>query len=93
MLYIDTNYMLHTTYDETYTAVPEAEQYFINMANDTIELYRFVPQGSVWKGVICANDFIQCTNTPLADAYQAIKREKDAYNDGYDQAILDTLEV
>lgn len=70
-IYIDSNFMCHTTDDGTRTEIQT--DYFDNLCDNSIELMRFVPNGSIWirsDGRVIYGEFIQATDSPKIDAYQ-----------------------
>lgn len=70
-IYIDSNFMCHTTDDGTMTEVQLEE--FDDLCNNAIELMRYVPENEIWTrpdGRVIHGIFIQATDTAKIDAYQ-----------------------
>ena len=70
-VYIDVNFMCHTTNSGTMTEVQT--EAFDDLCNNAIELMRFVPEGATWTrpdGRVIHGEFIQATDSARINAYQ-----------------------
>lgn len=67
-IYIDNEYKCHATEKEGCRAIET--DIFDNLCDKSIETMVYVPSGEMYKGVICTEGFIQCTDTALCEAYQ-----------------------
>ena len=70
-IYLDTQFMCHTTDDGTMTEVQT--EVFDDLCNNAVELMRFVPEGETWTrpdGRVIHGEFIQATDSKRIDAYQ-----------------------
>ena len=70
-VYIDVNFMCHTTNSGTMTEVQT--EAFDDLCNNAIELMRFVPEGKTWTrpdGRVIHGEFIQATDSKKIDEYQ-----------------------
>lgn len=70
-IYIDSNFMCHTTDDGAMTEVQTDA--LDTLCNNAIELMRFVPHGYIWvrpDGRTIHGEFIQATDTAKIDAFQ-----------------------
>lgn len=70
-VYIDSDFMCHTTNDGTRTEIQT--DYFDYLCDNAIELMRFIPEGRVWyhpKGFVVYGEFVQATNSKKIDELQ-----------------------
>lgn len=78
-IYVDSDFMCHTTNDGTMTEVQLDE--FDALCNNAIELMRYVPENETWTrpdGRVIHGIFIQATDSARIDAYQKQYREDQA---------------
>lgn len=70
-IYIDSNFMCHTTNDGTMVEVQTDA--LDDFCNNAIEVVRLIPQGQEWTrpdGIVLHGEFIQITDTNRFNAYQ-----------------------
>lgn len=73
-IYVDSAFRCFTTAAEDRRAVET--DVFDNLCENAIETMVFVPAGEIYKGVVCAEGFVQCTDSKLFDAYQKQYQEQ-----------------
>ena len=87
-IYIDSDFMCHTTDDGTMTEVQLDE--FDDLCNNAIELMRYVPENETWTrsdGRVIHGIFIQATDSARIDAYQKQYMEDQAQIEDMQNAL------
>ena len=68
-IYIDSNFRCHTT-NPNGTLKKVETDVFDNLCDKAIETMIYVPKGETYKGTVCKDGFIQCTDTKQCEMYQ-----------------------
>ena len=87
-IYIDSDFMCHTTDDGTMTEVQLDE--FDDLCNNAIELMRYIPENETWvrpDGRAIHGIFIQATDSVKIDAFQKQWREDQAQMEDMQNAL------
>lgn len=90
-IYIDKNNKCHLVDDGT--MLPVETEALDTIADLAIEYFLFAPKGTLYNGVVCADDFLQCLDGKIVDAIQSavdrITAEKDAEIAEINEAMMD----